>query len=146
MEISISEKSFSIRNSGIDYPLKSDIFERFSRHTLHEQSTGLGLAIVKSIVNSYQLPIQYSFEESHVFKITFWKNNSNLSKIPNCFQIQIATLYKNLKQSIMKTKINLGVSYLPDYFLALRRMPKNDNYCCRTSCKSTDFFEETFCQ
>lgn len=73
VEISISEKSFVIRNSGIDYPLKPDIFERFSRHTLHEQSTGLGLAIVKSIVNSYQLPIHYSFEESHVFKITFLK-------------------------------------------------------------------------
>lgn len=73
VEISIAEKSFVIRNSGIDYPLKSDIFERFSRHTLHEQSTGLGLAIVKSIVNSYQLPIHYSFEESHVFKITFLK-------------------------------------------------------------------------
>ncbi len=72
VSISLSEKQLTIRNSGSDKPLDPDfVFNRFARHSTNENSTGLGLAIVKSIITNYNLYIGYSFDEEHVFNITF---------------------------------------------------------------------------
>lgn len=72
IDIQLSEKQLSIRNSGSEKPLDADfIFNRFARHSTNEHSTGLGLAIVKSIISNYNLYIRYSFNEGHIFSITF---------------------------------------------------------------------------
>ena len=70
----INKNDISISNSGNDFPLNSElIFRRFYRHTTTNESTGLGLSIVKSIIDNYSITIEYTFDENHIFKITFPK-------------------------------------------------------------------------
>ncbi|WP_281232089.1 sensor histidine kinase [Flavobacterium gelatinilyticum] len=70
----IDKNNLVISNSGTVIPLNSEVvFGRFYRNTTTNESTGLGLSIVKSILNNYALPIEYTFNTSHQFKITFLK-------------------------------------------------------------------------
>ncbi|AWH86978.1 hypothetical protein HYN59_09550 [Flavobacterium album] len=74
MEIYISENSISIKNTGDEKALDSNyIFKRFTRNSASEQSTGLGLSIVNSIIANYRLNVNYTFDGSHIFTITFPK-------------------------------------------------------------------------
>jgi signal transduction histidine kinase len=69
--ISIKNNSISIRNSGNQNPLNSNlIFERFGKQSTNTNSIGLGLSIVKEIAEVYKINISYSFENKlHVFSL-----------------------------------------------------------------------------
>lgn len=73
VSILITEKSFSISNSGKTAALHPEkLFNRFYKEDKSMQSNGLGLAIVKKITDYYNYDIHYTFEdEKHIFKIEF---------------------------------------------------------------------------
>ncbi len=72
--IHVTENSISIKNTGEAKALDPNyIFKRFTRNSASEQSTGLGLSIVNSIIANYRLIINYTFDGSHIFTITFPK-------------------------------------------------------------------------
>jgi signal transduction histidine kinase len=47
------------------------IFDRFYKERQSNSSTGLGLSIVKAIAELYGYKLSYSFQNSHVFTISF---------------------------------------------------------------------------
>jgi signal transduction histidine kinase len=70
--ISINKNSLSLQNTGSPNALPAEyVFKRFYRQSDNDQSTGLGLSIVQSIVNNYSLKVDYLFNGSHSFTITF---------------------------------------------------------------------------
>lgn len=70
IELTFTDSSFEIRNTG-EAPLDKDrIFERFYKEGKKEGSTGLGLALVDSICKAYRLRLSYRFEDGmHIFTI-----------------------------------------------------------------------------
>lgn len=70
IELTFTDSSFEIRNTG-EAPLDKDrIFERFYKEGKKEGSTGLGLALVDSICKAYRLHLSYRFEDGmHIFTI-----------------------------------------------------------------------------
>lgn len=74
--ILITNNKIAISNTGSENALNPEyIFRRFYRDGHNENSTGLGLSIVNSIIASYKLKIDYSFDEQHIFTITFPEKN-----------------------------------------------------------------------
>ena len=72
IQVRLEENCFQVKNTAKDgmrlHPSK--IFQRFHKGQQDATSTGLGLAIVKSIADSYQLQVNYSFEEKmHCFTL-----------------------------------------------------------------------------
>lgn len=70
IRIHISAQTFSISNTSELPQIPPDIlFQRFKKqHNVYTNSNGLGLAIVKKIADSYQLSLQYSYENGwHTF-------------------------------------------------------------------------------
>ena len=69
--ISISEKTFSIANSGEELMIaKEDLFKRFKKNNASGDSLGLGLSIVKSITDLYGFKISYNYYETlHIFTL-----------------------------------------------------------------------------
>lgn len=70
IRIHISAQAFSISNTSELPQIPPDIlFQRFKKqHNVYTNSNGLGLAIVKKIADSYQLLLQYSYENGwHTF-------------------------------------------------------------------------------
>ncbi|MNU55788.1 Sensor protein QseC [compost metagenome] len=66
IEVTISESSFEIANSGSDKALNtSAVFTRFYKESNDKASTGLGLAIVKSITDVSGYKITYAHTISH---------------------------------------------------------------------------------
>ena len=71
--ITLTYKTLTFKNSSPYKALrKQNLFTRFSRHNINENSTGLGLSIIKKIVDTYQWSIQYDYLEGlHAFEIRF---------------------------------------------------------------------------
>lgn len=70
VRIHISAQTFSISNTSESPQIPPDIlFQRFKKqHNVYTNSNGLGLAIVKKIADSYQLSLQYNYENGwHTF-------------------------------------------------------------------------------
>lgn len=69
--IETNNQSLIIKNTG-DTPLEKDkIFQRFYHpQSASKDSIGLGLAIAKSIANSYNLTLNYEWQEMHCFIIS----------------------------------------------------------------------------
>lgn len=71
IKIKINSEEWTIFNSG-DKPLNPEIiFTRFRKSNSVANSTGLGLAISKAIAHSYNLQLEYKFQEGHLFRINF---------------------------------------------------------------------------
>ena len=72
IQVRLEENCFQVKNTAKDR-IRLDpnkIFQRFHKGQQDATSTGLGLAIVKSIADSYQLQVNYSFEEKmHCFTL-----------------------------------------------------------------------------
>lgn len=72
--IKITANSIIIKNTGSTVALDAAyVFKRFTHNPENEQSIGLGLSIVSSIIATYRLKVDYSFDGSHIFMITFTK-------------------------------------------------------------------------
>ncbi|MHA3786716.1 sensor histidine kinase [Flavobacterium hauense] len=72
IHVEIQQKKISISNTGNEKALDTNaVFRRFYRDSYNENSTGLGLSIVSSIISTYKLSIDYSFNRMHTFNITF---------------------------------------------------------------------------
>lgn len=68
--IKLSEAALVISNTGKDFELKDNLFERFSKSS-ESEGMGLGLAITKQICNLYGYEISYDHDEMHTFSILF---------------------------------------------------------------------------
>ncbi|MGQ3088502.1 sensor histidine kinase, partial [Flavobacterium sp.] len=72
--IKLNANSIMIKNTGSTVALNAaHIFKRFTHNPENEQSIGLGLSIVSSIISNYRLKVDYSFDGSHIFTVTFPK-------------------------------------------------------------------------
>lgn len=70
--IEIQPDFIEIRNAGDDKPLNREmLFSRFKHVGNEGKSTGLGLAISKAIADRFNLRLEYSYREGHVFRIFF---------------------------------------------------------------------------
>jgi signal transduction histidine kinase len=72
IQISFSDKTLTVSNTG-KTPLNNEkLFERFAVSSSQTTNSGLGLAIVKEICNRYQWKINYAFENNfHSFAVKF---------------------------------------------------------------------------
>jgi two-component system, OmpR family, sensor histidine kinase QseC len=66
ISVAIHHKQLIISNTG-EAPKRdpSHLFQRFVKSNSKSHSLGLGLSIVKAILDTYQIPITYSFENGH---------------------------------------------------------------------------------
>lgn len=72
VDVIVTDKAFSVANTGHDGPLdKKKVFARFYHTPGKSGSSGLGLALVKSICRRYGLHVDYRFYEGkHVFTVS----------------------------------------------------------------------------
>ncbi|WP_048919624.1 sensor histidine kinase [Rufibacter radiotolerans] len=74
IQVDLTSQALSIKNSGPAAPLDaSKIFTRFYKDANATASTGLGLAIVQAICAHYGFKIQYTYQQGHLFTISFPK-------------------------------------------------------------------------
>ena len=66
--IKLDSSTLSIINSGQKLNIAGDIFKRFIRSE-NKDSLGIGLSIVKKICGYYSIPISYTFNKDHEFKL-----------------------------------------------------------------------------
>ena len=72
IQISFSNKTLTVSNTGKTALSNEKLFERFSVSSSQTTNSGLGLAIVKEICNRYNWRISYTFEDSlHSFSVRF---------------------------------------------------------------------------
>lgn len=72
VQVSLSENSFIISNSGTSALEAEHIFKRFVITSSNTSSSGLGLSIVKEIADRYGWSADYVFKDgSHIFSIKF---------------------------------------------------------------------------
>jgi len=66
-------ESLVIRNDGPPLGFRQEeLFTRFVRNTRRAGSFGLGLSLVKKVCDTYQIEVEYSFDnQQHCFKLTF---------------------------------------------------------------------------
>lgn len=73
----ITEKTFTIENSG-DITLDEKLmFQRFQKNSKSSDSTGLGLAIAKAIVSISHLNLLYQYQRKHIFSINETRSNTD---------------------------------------------------------------------
>ena len=71
IEVVVTEKGFSVSNSGELALDPSKIFTRFYQGSKKEGSTGLGLALVYTICKANNIKISYEFrDKTHMFKVS----------------------------------------------------------------------------
>ena len=66
--IKLDSSTLSIINTGQKLNIAGDIFKRFIRSE-NKDSLGIGLSIVKKICGYYSIPISYTFNKDHEFKL-----------------------------------------------------------------------------
>ena len=72
IQISFSNKTLTISNTGKTALSNEKLFERFTISSSETANSGLGLAIVKEICNRYNWHIHYTFENNlHSFSVQF---------------------------------------------------------------------------
>lgn len=72
IQISFSNKTLTISNTGKTALSNEKLFERFTISSSESANSGLGLAIVKEICNRYNWHIHYTFENNlHSFSVQF---------------------------------------------------------------------------
>jgi signal transduction histidine kinase len=72
IEVTIDGTRLSVANSSESQALDAtQVFKRFYKNSPEKNSSGLGLAIVKSIADYYQLPVDYTYDGRHQFRIRF---------------------------------------------------------------------------
>jgi signal transduction histidine kinase len=75
VQIKITSSGFAVENTSYAPALNEHrIFERFYKDADATTSTGLGLAIVKSVADYYNLKIKYTYNNRHIFTVTFAGN------------------------------------------------------------------------
>lgn len=78
IEIYIAKNKIIISNLGVDYPIDSQLFERFHKNSTSQESLGLGLSIVKEIAEVSGLVFNYKFTNcKHCFILT----NDNINEL-----------------------------------------------------------------
>lgn len=71
IDVVISEKDFTVSNTGGSALDSSKIFTRFYQGSKKEGSTGLGLALIHTICRANNINISYEFRDKmHVFKVS----------------------------------------------------------------------------
>ena len=71
IDVVISEKDFTVSNTGESALESSKIFTRFYQGSKKEGSTGLGLALIHTICRANNISIFYEFRDKmHVFKVS----------------------------------------------------------------------------
>lgn len=71
IDVVISEKDFTVSNTGESALDSSKIFTRFYQGSKKEGSTGLGLALIHTICRANNISISYEFRDKmHVFKVS----------------------------------------------------------------------------
>lgn len=71
IDVVISEKGFTVSNTGESALDSSKIFTRFYQGSKKEGSTGLGLALIHTICRANNISISYEFRDKmHVFKVS----------------------------------------------------------------------------
>lgn len=71
IDVVISEKDFTVSNTGESALDSSKIFTRFYQGSKKEGSTGLGLALIHTICRANNINISYEFRDKmHVFKVS----------------------------------------------------------------------------
>lgn len=71
IDVVISEKDFTVSNTGESALDSSKIFTRFYQGSKKEGSTGLGLALIHTICMANNISISYEFRDKmHVFKVS----------------------------------------------------------------------------
>lgn len=71
IDVVISEKDFTVSNTGESALDSSKIFTRFYQGSKKEGSTGLGLALIHTICRANNISISYEFRNKmHVFKVS----------------------------------------------------------------------------
>ena len=74
VSIDLIDQMIIVRNFGIGESLDSKIlFSRFKKISTDQKSTGLGLAIAKAVSEKYGINLTYSFQEQHIFQVSFPK-------------------------------------------------------------------------
>ena len=72
IQISFSDKTLTVSNTGKTALSNEKLFERFTISSSETANSGLGLAIVKEICNRYNWHIHYTFENNlHSFSVQF---------------------------------------------------------------------------
>ena len=71
--LEIEAGSLVIRNDGPPLGFsQEELFTRFVRNNRRAGSFGLGLSLVKKVCDTYQIDVEYSFDnQQHCFKLTF---------------------------------------------------------------------------
>ena len=71
IEIFIEQDKFTITNTGHYEPINPNLFERFQKNSISNQSLGLGLSIVKEIIEVNSLSFNYFYNSSkHQFVVS----------------------------------------------------------------------------
>lgn len=71
IKIRMKSNTLTVSNSGNTKLNNEHLFKRFAISSSENTNSGLGLAIVKEICNRYQWTVNYTFDGSHHFSITF---------------------------------------------------------------------------
>lgn len=71
IKIILTQKSFVVENSGSEEHHSEQLFDRFYKKQASGNSTGLGLAIVKAIAELYHFRLSYTYNEKHIFQVSF---------------------------------------------------------------------------
>ena len=69
LKIKLSPDSIIISNDGLKPEHADDIFSRYYSHSDNKQSLGLGLSLVKSVIDLYNLDIEYKYDNRHTITI-----------------------------------------------------------------------------
>ncbi len=70
LSICLNPSSFTIENTSFEPQISEEnLFKRFNKSRISNNSTGLGLAIVKAIVDVSDLNISYTYSETHKFEV-----------------------------------------------------------------------------
>ena len=71
IEIVITKNKISITNTGQNESINPNLFERFQKNSISNQSLGLGLSIVKEIIEVNSLSFNYFYNSSkHQFVVS----------------------------------------------------------------------------
>jgi signal transduction histidine kinase len=73
IKILLDKNKMVFLNPGTPLPFPDgEIFRRFKKGSIEQESTGLGLAIVKQVCDSYKIDVNYSFTDgNHIFEFYF---------------------------------------------------------------------------